>query len=216
MKKVIFGFTLCILFHFSLSVFSQAEKRSDEILKGVSAKYKAMTSMKADFQLVFEEGQSKKTDTQIGALSLKGEKYYLKIKGQEVYSDGKVVWTFLPEANEVQVSEPENNPEAVSPKNIFTMYERGFDHLFVEEKLQDGKTLQVIELKPQDLKKNFFKIRLTIDKKDKLIVSSVVYNKNGSKATYTIKSFTPNPPLPDAHFTFDKAKHPGVEVIDLR
>ncbi|RYF62489.1 MAG: outer membrane lipoprotein carrier protein LolA, partial [Cytophagaceae bacterium] len=33
---------------------------------------------------------------------------------------------------------------------------------------------------------------------------------------YTITKFTPNAPAPDALFTFDKSKYPGVEVVDLR
>ena len=207
-----FGLILFISFY----SYAQNDKQADDILKGVSAKYKSLSSIKADFSYTNENPKDNTKDTQSGSISLKGEKYLLQIKGQEVISDGKTIWTYLNESNEVQISEPSKNAEAISPSNIFTMYEKGFEFKFVEEKNEKGKMTQIIDIMPLDKKKNYFKIRMTIDKADKVVVSSMVFNKNGSHYTYLIKQFTPNAVLPDAFFSFDKAKHPGVEVVDLR
>ena len=40
--------------------------------------------------------------------------------------------------------------------------------------------------------------------------------KDGSNYIYTITSFEINKEIPDAKFRFNTAKHPEVEVIDLR
>ncbi len=198
------------------TLFAQSDAQSSAILKSVSAKYKSYTAIKADFSVLTEDPKAKTKDTQNGTVSLKGGKYKLEIKGQEVTCDGKTVWTFVKDANEVQISEPNTSEDALTPSNIFTMYEKGFEYKFIEEKTEGTKQIQVIDIKPLDAKKNFFKIRLTIDKADKNIVRSEVFNKNGSHITYSIRNFTGSAQLTDAMFSFDKSKHPGVEVVDLR
>ena len=47
-------------------------------------------------------------------------------------------------------------------------------------------------------------------------MSAKVLNKNGTNLIYTVEKFTPDAPALDNLFTFDNAKHPGVEVVDLR
>ncbi len=214
--KTILILTLTFFIAATSSIFGQSDKESQDILKGVSSKYKSYSTMKVDFLYTMEDPQNKTKETLEGNVSLKGDKYVLKIKGQEIMCDGKTVWTFLKDVNEVQVGEPDKGTDAVTPSTIFTMYEKGFDFKFIEEKTESGKAIQVIDIKPQDPKKNFFKVRLTINKAEKLITSSTVFNKNGSKLTYSIKQFTPNAAMSDAMFSFDKTKYPGVEVIDLR
>jgi outer membrane lipoprotein-sorting protein len=44
----------------------------------------------------------------------------------------------------------------------------------------------------------------------------VIFDKNGNKYTYQIKTFTPNVKVPETTFAFDAKKYPGVEVVDLR
>jgi outer membrane lipoprotein-sorting protein len=59
-------------------------------------------------------------------------------------------------------------------------------------------------------------VRLNIDKLNKQISNAVIFEKNGNKYTYTIRTFTPNVSVPESVFAFDAKKYPGVEVVDLR
>ena len=43
-----------------------------------------------------------------------------------------------------------------------------------------------------------------------------VLEKSGNKYTYTVSSLNGKAAIADAQFAFDKAKYPGVEVVDLR
>ena len=79
-----------------------------------------------------------------------------------------------------------------------------------------GKTYQSIELTPTDTKQSIFKVKLLIDKAKKQIYSAQLFDKNGSRYTYTVNSFIPNAPAAADSFIFDPKKHPGVEVVDLR
>ncbi len=192
------------------------DPKAQEILKGVSAKYKAMKSISASFKITTQDQKAKTTDTQTGNLIIKGDKYKLTLKGQEVIADGKTIWTFLKESNEVQINDVAENSDAISPTSIFTIYEKGFSSKYIGDKKEGTKTLQQIELVPDDAKKSYFKIQLFIDKQEKVINSAKIFNKNGTNFIYSIEQFKMNPETPESLFTFDKSKHPNVEVVDLR
>lgn len=198
------------------TAFAQVDKKAKDILSGVSAKYKSMKSMKIDFSYTLENPTAKIKETQSGSILLSGAKYRLNIAGQEVISDGKTSWTYMKQAKEVQVNTIDPDAEGIKPNEIFTMYEKGFLYRFVDEKTVAGKVQQNIELTPTDKSKEFFKVKLTIDKASKQIVKSIIFDKNGNRYTYAVKAFAANPSITADSFNFDPKKHPGVEVVDLR
>lgn len=213
MKKIT---TIALLILISLGVQAQGDKKAKDILSGVSSKYRSYKSMKADFSYTLENPTAKIKETQSGSIVLSGAKYRLAIAGQEVICDSKTIWTYMKEAKEVQVNTVDPTEGGIKPNEIFTMYEKGFLYKFVDEKKVAGKLQQNIELTPTDKSKNFFKIKLTVDKASKQIVKSVIFEKTGNRYTYAIKEFTPNYAVNAGTFMFDVKKYPGVEVVDLR
>ena len=195
---------------------AQSDKTSQDILKGLSDKYKSFNTVDAEFTYIIESAQDKTNEKQKGKVYLKGNKYKLLIVGQEVYCDGKTIWTYLKDSKEVQITDPSSKADAITPANIFNMYEKGYNSKFIEEKVEGGIAVQTIDLMPTDSKKKFFKVRLTINKNEKLIISSKIFDKNGNKITYSIDSFHHDNPLDDSLFNFNIPGYPGIEVIDLR
>ncbi|MDQ3192703.1 MAG: outer membrane lipoprotein carrier protein LolA [Bacteroidota bacterium] len=197
---------------------AQDDAKAKAILDELSAKTKSYSNIKATFSYNLSNPDAKIDETQEGTIHIKGSKYRLEIAGQEVISDGKTVWTYLKDANEVQINDMDaSSEEAVTPSNIFTMYEKGFKYKFEGEKTEGGKVIQTIILYPIDVKgKPYHQVKLQIDKNAKQIQSIKVLSKDGNHYTYTVKTFTPNTDITDAHFTFNAAKYPKVEVIDLR
>lgn len=200
----------------SVQAQTQTDKKADEILKSLSKKYKSYTTVQADFNYKIEHPEQKTNESHHGSLLAKGNKYKLIINNQEIICDGKTAWTYLKEANEVQVNDASTKSDAITPNNIFTMYETGFLFKLTEEKKEGAKLIDTIELIPVDKNKKFFKAQLKIDKTDMTLVSSKIFNKDGSHFIYSITKFTGNTNLADDQFTFNTASHPKVEVIDLR
>ena len=216
MKKLMF---LAIITGFS-SVFSQEstqDPKAKVILDELSAKTRAYKSIKAEFALTLEDREHKK-ETQTGLVQIKGEKYKLEIKGQDVISDGKTVWTYLKDAKEVQINNVDaESKDAVNPSNIFTMYETGFKYKFDKEETFNGKKVQTIDLYPSiPDKKKYHTVKLMVDKVKKQIAGVKMLMKDGSTQLYSIKTFSPNGDMKDALFVFDAKTHPGVEIVDLR
>jgi len=214
MKKDIF-FLIVLIAGFN-SAFSQADPKAEEILKSVSAKYKSYKSLTATFKLVINNEKDKTKENQTGSITIKENRYKLVMDNQEVISDGKTIWTFLKEENEVQVNDANTKKDAITPSSIFTIYEKGFRSKFMGEKTEAGKTIEQIELIPEDAKKPYYKVQLSINKADKYVMSANVLNRNGIHLSYSVDKFTPDAPAEESLFTFDKSKHPGVEVVDLR
>lgn len=198
------------------SVNAQTDAKATEILKGVSAKYKSYKSLQASFKLSRLDQKTKKSDLFSGTITISGNRYSFTLQDQTVLCDGKTTWTYLKESNEVQISEDKLSEGAISPTTIFTMYEKGFRTRYLGEKKSGSKTTQQIELTPEDAKKNYFKIVLSIDKAGKFVSEAKIFEKNGGVLTYSIVKFLPNAAVTDDTFTFNKSKFPGVEVVDLR
>ena len=199
-------------------VFAQSDAKSKAILAEVSKKYKSYDVIKTEFTYTLENPQAKVKESQSGTLFVrsKSNKYKVILKGQELISDGKNQWTFLKADKEVQLSEVDNSSDALNPAKIFTVYERCFKSLYTGESKINGRIYQNIDLTPTDSKRSFFKVRLRIDKANRQINNVVIFDKNGNKYTYAIRTFTPNVKVSESTFAFDSKKYPDVEVVDLR
>lgn len=215
MKKLFLLFLASLQFH--QNGMAQRDAKADEILKAVSAQYKTYKSLAASFKLSIENQKEKSATTQSGVITIKGNMYRIDLKDQEIISDGKSVWTFLKEEKEVQINDATSNTdEAISPSRIFTLYEKGFKTRYAGEEIENGIVLQQIELSPEDTKKPYYKIQLSINKSLKNVVRAKIFNKNAIHFSYVVNTFNPDAPAPDQIFSFDVSKHPGVEVVDLR
>ncbi len=216
MKKLLIG--ALIIIGSGVTAFAQSEVKAKEILAEVSKKYRTYDVIKTEFSYTLENPQAKIKETQSGTLFVKSKvnKYKVILKGQELISDGKNQWTYLKADKEVQLSEVDNSSDALNPAKIFTIYEKGFKSVYTNDSKLNGKTLHNIDLTPLDAKRSFFKVKLQIDKLSKQITNAVIFDKNGNKYTYTIKTFMPNVKVPESTFAFDSKLYPGVELVDLR
>ena len=204
-----------------LTVSAQNPAKNDpeakKILDAVSAKFKTYKTTKAAFTYTVENGSGKILSSKKGSLSMKNSKYRVSIIGQEIYCDGNNVWTYDKSANEVTITKVDGSSSALTPQKLFTnFYDQDFLYKLNGEKKQGSKTIQEIEMTPNDKTKPFHKVYLYIDKTAKSIYSTKVLEKSGNKYAYTVNTLTPNTAIDDNKFIFDTKKFPGVEVVDLR
>ncbi len=197
---------------------AQPEAKAKSILAEVSKKYRSYDVVKAEFVFTIDNPEAKVKESQKGTLYVKANanKYKMSMDDKDLISDGKSQWSYLKADKEVQVSNVDNGSDALNPARIFTMYEKGFKSIYTGESKSGGKVYQMVDLAPIDIKKPYFKVRLSIDKMAKQISNVVIFDRNGNKYTYNVKSFVPNVKVPESTFIFDAKKYPGVELVDLR
>ena len=207
------------------TAFAQKDAQARAILNPISKQYRSYNAIKSDFTLTVAIGQAGSNSTQSGTIIAqpRANKFKMALYSpgsikieQEIISDGKTQWVYNQADKEVQVNNVGKSNEGFNPAEIFTIYERGYKYLFTGTRKIGGKLYQEIELTAENANTNFFKIKLQVDKAKKQIYSAQIFDKNGNRYTYTLKSFVPNPAITATTFAYDAKAHPGVEVVDLR
>ncbi len=218
---------LSFLLLFSTLIFAQQNnynKASDSdpaakaVLEKLRSKYENFKSIEADFTLSIEIPEEP-VEEQDGSIIQQDEKYYLKLSSQEIYCDGKDLWLFLRNNNEVQINNVDemDNGEVLSPNDLLRIYEKEeYVYALMNEFSENGQIFQQIEFKPLDQNSEYSKMRLTVNKSQNDISQIKVFSKDGSRYTLTINALSPNKSYAASQFVFDKTKYPGVIVEDLR
>jgi outer membrane lipoprotein carrier protein len=212
MRSILF----VLMIVFVLPGFGQTkDAKAIKLLDEVSAMTKSYKVIRADFSYTLENKQAKINEVKTGTLTLSGDKYRLKAAGQEVICDGKTIWTYLKESNEVQINDLDNKDESLTPSKLLSSYNASYKSKMLKDHSATDPNEATIELIPNVIK-NFTKALLIVDKVKKQVRSFILYDKSGNIFTYKITKYQTDLPVTPAEFTFDKSKYPGVEVIDMR
>lgn len=192
----------------------EAKKIVDKLKK----KYAKYQSLEAEFDLTIELPESD-TEVQKGRVGQSGDKYFLVLDNQEIYSDGESVWVYLKDIQEVQWNNAETDEEDnfLSPKDMLQIYESDdLIYAITETHQEKGVPYTTIEFKPKSLDSEYSKMRLVVNTDSYQMASLKVFAKDGSRFTLKINNITPGKQFAATDFVFDPKAHPGVYVEDLR
>lgn len=213
MKKTFLAVILLVLVK---ATFAQYDPKALQILEAMGEKYKSIPTYEANFSYALSNDVENVKEEFKGKLTVKGDKYRISLPEQEVINNGVTVWTYLPEVKEVNIDNYDKNSGDINPLKIYEIYQKDFKYLYIQDKTEGGVVCEEIDLVPEKKDAQYFKIKLLIKKKDKVIQSLTMFDKGGNRYKYTITKFLPNAEVGDSYFSFDAKKYPGVEVIDLR
>lgn len=215
MKKTITIISLILL---GFVGFSQTDAAAIALLDEVSAKTERYSTLKIEFNMFIENLQSGKRDQYSGSASYKTGNYKLDIMGQIVFSDGKTNWTYLKDAEEVNITDnAENESVMMNPQSLLKDYKSKFKIKYIADKFEKNRPLVEIDLIPITIEnKKYSKITIKIDKTKKQIYSVRYMGKDGVSYLIEIYTFSENPSIPDSEIKFSDSLFPDAEVIDMR
>ena len=216
MKKL---FIISILSLFVVVGYSQQDAKAKEILEKVTKTTQSYSSIEAKFTFEMNNNTENIQEKSSGTIILKNKKYKLNIPqmGLQVTCDGKTIWTYMVNSNEVSISSlDEETDDLMDPTRIFTIYERGFNYKFAGESVDAGVALYNIDLIPQKPTGDVSSIKLMIDKQKMLIRGAKMTGKDGNNYNVSIKEFKTDGVFKDSDFVFDPSKYKGVEIVDMR
>lgn len=197
--------------------YKEVDPKAKNILDKVSSKNKTYKTINAEFAIILENKKENIKDFQKGVIWIKENKYKVDLNVSTIFFDGKTQWTYMKESNEVNITNPDPKDDNIlNPAKIFNVYETGFKIRFIREKFEKNRAIYEIELYPKDLKKDFTKINLKIDKDKMQIFSMKRFGKDGTDFYLEIISVKTNVEMADNLFIFDKSKFPNVEINDMR
>ena len=198
---------------------SDSDPEATAALDKIRKKYDAYQSLEADFRLEIAIPEMP-TETQQGKLAKDGDKYRMELGSYGAISDGTAVWLLLHNHKEVQINDlpGEDDPTSLlSPEAMLNFYDRGeYAYYLTTEMMEKGRLIQQIEFKPLDRYSDYFKLRLTLDKKKNEVIRIKVFGKDGANYTLWLDKLMPNKSFAANYFSFDKRKYPDYYVEDLR
>jgi outer membrane lipoprotein carrier protein len=213
MKNLILGLFAMFM---AVSVSAQYDPKALEILEAMSKKYKSIPAFEANITCNLSNDVDKVNEEFKGKITVKGDKFRMALPEQEVINNGATIWTYLPEAKEVNIDNYDPSSEDINPSKIHEVYKKGYKYLYLQDKNEGGVLCEEVDLVPEKKDAQYFKIKMFINKKEKTVQSFTLFDKGGNRYKYTISKFVPNAKIEDTYFTFDPKNYPGVEVIDLR
>ena len=216
MKKLYFITFLLLIFNITSA---QQDEKSKNILEQVREKTNSFKTIQADFSYSMQNEEMDINENNDGTIILKGQKYYIDLPGLgvKIYSDGKTIWNYMKDGNQVTISniDDESN-DLMDPASLFNIYEKGFESKFISESKEGDETFYKIELNPENKDQDIIKVDISINKSSLLIHSVNLFSTDGNKYAILIKKMETNKTIPDSDFVFDPSKYKDIEIIDLR
>lgn len=193
----------------------KGDKKSGELLDRLTLKTEAHKTIQVEFSYKMFNEEANINESTDGELLVMGNKYRLNIAGQDVISDGETSWTYIEDAEEVQINSVEDSEDAITPNKLLSSYNDNFRSKFIKEDFQYGTTVNVIDLTPFE-GKSYYKVRLIIDKRKDQLLEITIFDKNGSTYSYIINKFLANVDVDPDMFSFKEEDYPEADIVDMR
>lgn len=194
---------------------AQAQNNSQKILDELANRTNSAKNIQVGFSYEMENTDADIHEATEGSLVVSGNKYLLKIAGQEIICDGKTIWTYIADADEVQINEVDEE-ESFSPTKLLSSYTDDYDASLEKEYSENGRKYYLMKLKPKDKDSGFDYVHLKIEKEKMQLAAFILYDFDNNVFSYIIKEYLTDIALDENAFTFDETKYPDVDVIDMR
>jgi len=216
MRKILL-LTTILFFGINL-IIAQEDPEAKKILDKLSEKTKSHKVINSDFEVTFKSTKDNIQNTTEGTITMKGEMYRLNFMDSEAFFDGKTLWNYIPEVNEVNISEPETNDGDLlsNPKQLFTVYENDYKYQLIKSMVEGNVNYALVDLYPVNLDEEYSRIRLQINTNEYYLSSATIFGKDGSNYTIKISNYNTNLDYEDSYFVFDEKSYKDIEVVDLR
>ena len=198
MKKI------CILILTALISTVATAQTAKSVLDKAAAHITVKDGVKANFKMQGGIGNTS------GTILIKGKKFQATTPQAIVWFDGKTMWTYMKQNEEVNVSNPtEAQLQAINPYNFINLYKNGYNCT-----LNNTGSSYVVHLTSNVKDRKIKELFVTIDKQS--YRPTQVKLLQGKKWTIFDITDLSKSKVADSQFRFNANDFPKAEVIDLR
>ncbi len=198
MKKI------CILILTALISTVATAQTAKSVLDKAAAHITVKEGVKANFKMQGGIGNTS------GTILIKGKKFQATTPQAIVWFDGKTMWTYMKQNEEVNVSNPtEAQLQAINPYNFINLYKNGYNST-----LNNTGSSYVVHLTSNVKDRKIKELFVTIDKQS--YRPTQVKLLQGKKWTIFDITDLSKSKVADSQFRFNAKDFPKAEVIDLR
>ncbi len=199
--------TLLTIFAVIVAAVAAHAGEADNLLKKSVAKLKGARSISAQFTIT-QNGQSAS-----GTLTVSGRKFVMSAGDMSTWYNGKTQWTMSRKAGECNITEPTADELAqVNPLEVLNTY----THYYTAKLLAAPAGFKRVQLTAKKTGNDISTAVVTLNAGTLLPTQITVTLRSGGNTTVKIQKMTFGKALPESTFVYQAAKHPGIEVVDLR
>ena len=199
----------CLLLLFAAQVVS-AQNNAETLIRLLVNQMKSPEHIEMAFNYQISPDGKNLGDSEQGHAWLQDDAYKIEMADQQTISDGKTIWTYFVEAEEVMVSNATEGTDN-TPLKLLTSLDENYAATLTSIDPKGNATIELANPIGQ-----YNRITLRIDAKKYELKSADIYVEDGSKAIITFEEMKFDQELGDKFFTFDEKAHPKVDVIDMR
>ena len=189
----------------SITSLASAQKSANDVVNNIVKSLRDKKNVELNFKYQYVVDVSNQSDEQFGTAYFQGEAYKILLSEQQTISDGKTIWSYLVDDEEVVVSNATDGSDN-TPLKLLTTLDKDYTAVFTDD--------DVIMLTNSE--GQYKLINLLIDPKKSTLKGMEIYADDGSKMTIAISEMKFDQDLRDNFFTFDEKAHPNVDIIDMR
>ncbi len=200
---------VCIALVFAAQAVS-AQNNAEKIIRVMVDQMRSHKNVEMVFNYQISPDGKTLGESEKGHAWLQGEAYKIEMTDQQTISDGKTIWSYLIDDEEVMVSNASEGTDN-TPLKLLTSLDESYVATLSGI---DAKGIATIEL--ANPKGQYKRVTMKVDTKKTELKSADIYLEDGNKFIIKVEEMKYDQKLDDKFFTFDEAKHPGVDVIDMR
>lgn len=187
-----------------------AQNNAEVLIRVLVNQVKSHQNMEMKFSYQISPDEKTLIDALKGKAWLQGEAYKIELPEQQTISDGKTIWSYLVDDEEVLVSNATEGTDN-TPLKLLTSLDKNYAATLTNIDAQGNAVIELANPKGQ-----YKRITLKINAKKTELKNVDIYMEDGSKVMITIEEMKFDQQLDDKFFSFDAKKHPNVDVIDMR
>lgn len=200
---------VCIALVFAAQAVS-AQNNAEKIIRVMVDQMRSHKNVEMVFNYQISPDGKTLGESEKGHAWLQGEAYKIEMTDQQTISDGKTIWSYLIDDEEVMVSNASEGTDN-TPLKLLTSLDESYVATLSGI---DAKGIATIEL--ANPKGQYKRVTMKVDTKKTELKSADIYLEDGNKFIIKVEEMKYDQKLDNKFFTFEETKHPEVDVIDMR
>ncbi len=192
-----------------------AETSAQRALDAIQRQYEKVATFEADFVQRSYVKMMNQTQSIKGTVKIRKPGKMKWVYGsphpQTLLSDGKTLWLYVPEEEQV-TRMPMANIYSSNTPALFLAGKGKLTRSFNVASASEKNSVIFVTLVPKNKVQDMTRLILHADKKNYQIIGSTVYDKLGNKTEIRFSQIRINREIPDEHFQIKTP--PGVEILD--
>tara|TARA_B100000963_G_scaffold166872_1_gene144857 strand:- start:5103 stop:5744 length:642 start_codon:yes stop_codon:yes gene_type:complete len=196
-----------------ITVWTQTPIEAQNLLELASKQMESYENIEFEFSYTLNNRTEQINQESSGKVTIAEDKYKLKFLDGIQLFDGKVLYTIVPENEEITITQANDDEDfGINPKELLKFHKKGYDYHWDISQRVMGKNIQFVKLIPTKEDGDIVSLLLGIDTQKNHLYKLIEVGENGTVTTLTINQIKVDGSLPENFFVFNQDDYPNYYI----